>query len=76
MNLYEKSAYELSGMLKNKQTSSVEITKSVFDRIESGEEKVDSYVTLIKENALKKAEEVDQKLSNGYVLSPLAGIPI
>ena len=76
MNLYEKSAYELSGMLKNKQTSSVEITKSVFDRIESVEEKVDSYVTLNKENALKKAEEVDQKLSNGDVLSPLAGIPI
>lgn len=76
MNLYEKSAYELSGMLKNKQTSSVEITKSVFDRIESVEEKVDSYVTLNKENALKKAEEVDQKLSNGDILSPLAGIPI
>lgn len=76
MNLYEKSAYELSGMLKNKQTSSVEITKSVFDRIESVEEKVDSYVTLNKENALKKAEEVDQKLSSGDVLSPLAGIPI
>lgn len=76
MNLYEKSAYELSQMLKDKQTSSVEITKSVFERIESVEDKVDAYVTLDKENALKKAEEVDNKLANGEELSPLAGIPI
>lgn len=76
MELYEKSAFELSQMIKDKQISSVEVTKSVFDRIDSVEGKVDTYVTLDKENALKKAEEVDKKIANGDRLSPLAGIPI
>ena len=76
MELYKNSAFELSQMIKDKQISSVEVTKSVFDRIDSVEEKVDAYVTLDKENALKKAEEVDKKIANGDRLSPLAGIPI
>ena len=76
MELYEKSAFELSQMIKDKQISSVEVTKSVFDRIDSVEGKVDAYVTLDKENALIKAEEVDKKFANGDRLSPLAGIPI
>ena len=32
MNLYEYSAYELSEMLKKREISSVELTKSVLDR--------------------------------------------
>ncbi len=76
MNLYEKSAFELSQMLKNKEISSVELTKSVFKRIEAVEDKIDAYVTPNKENALHKAEEVDAKRSNGDSLSALAGIPI
>ncbi len=76
MELYEKSAFELSKMIKDKQISSVEVTKSVFDRIDSVEGKVDAYVTLDKENALNKAEEVDKRIANGDRLSPLAGIPI
>lgn len=76
MELFERNACELSGMLKNKEISSVELTKSVFDRIHAVEDKVDAYLTLDEENALKKAEEIDSKIANGEELSPLAGIPI
>lgn len=76
VELFEKSAHELSQMLKNKECSSVEITESVFKRIEETESRVDAYLTLNKENALNKASEVDKKLSAGENLSPLAGIPI
>ncbi|MGN0595482.1 MAG: amidase, partial [Hominimerdicola sp.] len=76
MELFERNACELSGMIKNKEISSVELTKSVFDRIKAVEDKVDAYLTLDEENAMKKAAEIDEKISAGESLSPLAGIPI
>ena len=63
-------------MLKDKKISSVELTESVFSRIESVEDKIEAYVTLDKENALNKAKEVDDKRAEGKELSKLAGIPI
>lgn len=76
MELFERNAYELSDMLKNKEISSVELTKSVFDRIKSVENKVNSYVTLNEENALETASEIDKKRANEESMSDLAGIPI
>lgn len=63
-------------MLENKKISSVELTEAVFDRIDKVEDKVNAYVTLNKENALKTAAETDKKRANGEKLSPLAGIPV
>lgn len=63
-------------MIKNKEISSAELTKSVFDRIKAVEDKVDAYLTLDEENAMKKAAEIDEKLAKGEELSPLAGIPV
>lgn len=76
MELFERNAYELSDMLKNKEISSVELTESVFDRIKSVENKVNSYVTLNEENALETAAEIDKKRANQESLSDLAGIPM
>ncbi len=76
MELYKKSAYELSQMMKNGEVSSVEITKSVFERIKAVEPKIDAYVTLNEENALKAAQEIDNKRAAGEDLPELAGIPI
>ena len=75
MELYEKSAHELSEMLRNKECSSEEITLSVMDRAVATEPKVDAYLTLCREEALAKAREVDAKLAK-QALHPLAGIPI
>lgn len=76
MELYERPAHELAGMLRKKECSAKEITASVFQRIHAVEEKVGAYVTLCQEEALKKAEEVDGALAAGKELPPLAGIPV
>ena len=76
MKLYEKTAYELSEMLKTREISSVELTKEQLKRIEEAEKKVEGYITLTKESAIKKAEEIDKKITDGEKLSPLAGIPM
>ncbi|MDE5947137.1 MAG: Asp-tRNA(Asn)/Glu-tRNA(Gln) amidotransferase subunit GatA [Oscillospiraceae bacterium] len=75
MNLYEKTASELSEMLRNKECSAVEIYNDVKSRIESVEDKVGAYVTL-NDKALEQAESVDKDIADGNEIHRLAGIPI
>ena len=63
-------------MLKNKEISSTELTKSVFEQINRVENDVCAYVTLNEEKALETAKAVDEKIAKGEALSPIAGIPV
>lgn len=76
MALYRKTIHELHQLLKSKQVSSEEITKSVFERIDQVEDKVKAFVTQTREIALAKAKEVDDKIARGEEIGPLAGIPV
>ncbi len=76
MELYKLTSHELHKLLVEKKTSSLEITKNIYERIEKLDKKINSYITLTKESALQKAEEVDKKISKGEKISSLAGIPI
>ena len=73
--LYEKTATELAHLLKQKETTSVEITRSVLDRIDRTEEKLNCYVTLTADLAMELAEEADRRLASGDG-GPLTGIPL
>lgn len=75
MELYKKTAHELHEQLVNKEISSVELTNSVYSRIDEVEGDVKAYITITKEKALAKAAEVDEKIAKGEAIAPLAGIP-
>ncbi len=76
MELFRLTAHELSEKIKKQEVTSREVTASVFQRIDAVEPKVKAYVTLLKENAFKQAEEIDQKIKAGETTGALAGIPI
>ena len=76
MELYALSAGELARMLRAKECSSVEITRSVLGRIDKVESKVRAYLTVDREGALAAAAKADERLAAGEALPPLAGIPI
>ena len=76
MELYEKTAGELSGLLRKKECSAEEITKSVLDRISAVEDRVEAFVTVTGDSALEQAREIDRKLARGDSLGALTGIPI
>lgn len=76
MELYEYKAFELSQMLNKKQISSVDLVSSFVNRIKTVDVKLNSFITLCAESALKQAETVDRKRLKGETLSLLAGIPI
>ena len=69
-------ASALSKMIKSKEISALELSESVFSRIKSVEPKIQAYITLCEKTAIETAKSVDQKISRGENLSPLAGIPI
>lgn len=76
MELYKKTSHEISSMIKNKEISCVEAVKSVFERIDSVESKIDSYNTLCNESALEKAQVLDKKVANGEAKGDLFGVPM
>lgn len=75
MKLHELTIHEASGLLKKKEISSQELTKAVLDRIGYVEKKVEAYITIDAETAVKQAELADREISGGNIL-PLTGIPV
>ncbi|MHB9094601.1 MAG: Asp-tRNA(Asn)/Glu-tRNA(Gln) amidotransferase subunit GatA [Eubacteriales bacterium] len=76
MQLNGLTAHELHEKLVSRETSSVEITQAVYQRIDQVEEKVKAFVTLTRDNAMAKAAEVDARISRGETIGPLEGIPV
>ena len=71
-----KSAAELSRMIRDKEYSAVEVTKSFLRRIDEVEDKIGAYITVTAESALSQAEDIDHRIAKGEPTGPLAGVPI
>lgn len=76
MELFKKTATELSSMLKSKEISAVELIEDILTYTKNIDENVKGYITITEETALKQAKNVDEKISKGEQVSKLAGIPI
>ena len=62
-------------LLATREVSSVELTRSCLERIDSVEDRVRSFVTLTPEAALQQAKAADRMLADGTA-SPVTGIPV
>ncbi len=76
MELYQKTLHEISADLRAKKISSVELTKTVMDHLEKVEPKVQAFITITRDEAMKQAGEADKRLASGRDLTPLTGVPI
>ena len=76
MELYEYTVHELVEKLEKGEVTSVEITKSYFDRIKEKDPLVKAYVSTMEEEAMAKAKEIDEKRKAREPVSKFAGIPI
>ena len=61
---HQKTLRELSNALHNKEISSVELTSAVLDKIHLLDPKINAYLTVIGENALKQASLADARLNS------------
>ena len=76
MNITELTVHELQEKIKNKELTITEITNAYIDRINEKEKDVNAFITLLTDDASKKAKEIEEKINNGEINSDLAGIPI
>ena len=75
LELYQLTIKEKLEGLKNSSFSSLELTESYLERIKRIDPELNSYITVIEEEARVKAKESDQRYQAGSPL-PLDGIPI
>ena len=70
------SARELSGMVRNGDTSAQEVTQFMLDRIASVNPAINAIVQDCAETALADAVEVDRKIAAGEDPGIMAGVPV
>ncbi|NLH87649.1 MAG: Asp-tRNA(Asn)/Glu-tRNA(Gln) amidotransferase subunit GatA [Firmicutes bacterium] len=82
MKLCDMTIHELAMLLKAGEATSMEITKSVLDRIDEVEELIGAYVTVTRDEALEQADAADERIAFARKrgdfsgISPLTGIPL
>ena len=75
MELHSLTIHELQEKIKSGSVSAMQIAESVFSRIDAVEDRVHSYIRLMKEQAMAAAAKADEHIKNGDI-KPLTGIPI
>ena len=75
MSILSLTAVELSDKIKKGEIRVTQALDEVFAQIEEKEAQLNCYVTLEKEKAYTKAEEVQKKIDSGELTGPLAGVP-
>lgn len=70
------SIKDLVNKIQNKEISCEEVIDFYIKEIEKKEDKIDAFLSLDKENAIKKAKYLDEKIVKGEKVGLLAGIPI
>lgn len=68
--------YELLEKIKNKEITVQDVVQSTYDRIESTDHLIHSYVNLSKNAAFEKAKEHDLNLKNSKNIGRLCGLPL
>src|SRR5580658_6925972 len=70
------SLTEASTKIHDRSVTSTQLTQAVLDRIGVYDAKVNSYITVMKEDAQRQAAELDGEAQAGKFRGPLHGIPI
>jgi aspartyl-tRNA(Asn)/glutamyl-tRNA(Gln) amidotransferase subunit A len=76
MNLYEKSAIELSALVRSRQVSALELCDSHIARIEAHDPLFNCFTDRTFGRARREAAAVDANIAAGKDPGPLAGVPV
>ena len=76
-NLNTLTTSELSDLITNRDISSEELVRATLDSIQSNDSKLNSFITVNKENSIEQAKKIDKEMKNSSVEKTfLTGIPI
>lgn len=75
MDLTSLTALELANKIKAKEVSVIEAVKSCLDKIDKTDKSYNAFITVC-QNAIEKADDVQNKILSNEINSPLAGVPV
>ena len=70
------SATELSVLIKSREVSPVQATEAYLDRIGQVDDKLNSYITVCRDEALAEARQAEQEIGAGNYRGPMHGLPV
>ena len=77
MNLMNETAVELGKKIQSGEATAPDAALAALERIKKSEPALNSFVTVLSEDAvLARAEDVQKKIENGELTGPLAGVPV
>lgn len=59
--LYQMTIHEARRLLDKKEICSKDLVSSIFERIENIDSRINAYITIAKDTALKQAKAADEK---------------
>ena len=74
--LHYMSAWELSGLIRRREVSPVEVVEACLARIEETEPTLNSFITLTPDQARAAARRAEDEIGRGNYRGPLHGIPV
>ncbi|WP_409323880.1 Asp-tRNA(Asn)/Glu-tRNA(Gln) amidotransferase subunit GatA [Staphylococcus caprae] len=76
MSIRYESVEKLTEMIKNKEIKPSDVVKDIYAAIEETDPTIKSFLALDKDNAIKKAEELDELHAKDQMEGKLFGIPM
>ena len=76
MDILNMTALELGRKIKAKEITVKEAVEACLKQIDKVEDKVNSFVTIDREKAFNRVEEVQRGIEDGTYTGPLAGVPV
>jgi len=76
VEFYRLTISETRKLLDRKEVSVKEIASSIYRRIDAVEERIKAFVSISREEALKRAEEIQKEIGKEKNAKPLLGIPL
>lgn len=74
--LHEKTISELSPLIKSKEVSPKEVTQAVLDQIDKLDGRLNAFIEVTAEKAMRQAEQAENEVMAGNYRGPLHGIPM
>jgi aspartyl-tRNA(Asn)/glutamyl-tRNA(Gln) amidotransferase subunit A len=75
-NILELNLTELSKLIAARDLSSAEAVKTALARLEQLEDKLNAFITVLRERAPAQAKQTDEEIALGNYRGPLHGVPI
>ena len=75
-DLLKLTISEVAPLIQAGEVSPVELTQAALDEAERRQPALNSFITIMREQALAQAEAAEEALSRGEYLGPLHGVPI